>query len=91
MINWNDPDYVSAGHFYMLVKSVSITCADPQHPTSDITSYVYGPNTSTNTPGISFSNSSTLVNGATTAHAGFPMHVVLAFLAALLLGEHWLL
>jgi len=93
MINWNDPDYVSAGHFYMLVKSVSIQCADPQQPGADVTSYVYGPNSTANTPGISFSNRTTLLNGATLAHGGIPgvsVGVALAFVGAVLFGERWL-
>ncbi|KIY73018.1 glycoside hydrolase family 16 protein, partial [Cylindrobasidium torrendii FP15055 ss-10] len=62
-INWSDPDYTSAGHFYALVKEVSIKCADPEKAGADITSYVYNANITTNTPGISFSNEST-INGA---------------------------
>ena len=60
MINWNDPDYVAAGHFYALVSSVSIECADPTPPASDVTSYVYGSNSSQFTPSIAFSNESTI-------------------------------
>ncbi|THH18730.1 hypothetical protein EW146_g2312 [Bondarzewia mesenterica] len=64
MINWNDPDYKSAGHFYAMVSSVSVQCADPSTPQSDITSYIYGTNSSTMTPSVSFSNESVMVNGA---------------------------
>ncbi|KAF5389585.1 hypothetical protein D9757_004084 [Collybiopsis confluens] len=63
MINWQDPDYVSAGHFYALVQSVSVKCADPQSPGPNITSYIYGANQSTDTPNIDFSNQSTM-NGS---------------------------
>ena len=28
LIDWNDPDYKAAGHFYALVESVSVACAD---------------------------------------------------------------
>jgi beta-glucanase (GH16 family) len=62
MINWNDPDYVSAGNFYALVSSVTVKCGDAPGP--NITSYVYGSNTTASTPSISFSNRSTLVNAA---------------------------
>ncbi|KAF8918651.1 glycoside hydrolase family 16 protein [Mucidula mucida] len=64
MIDWSDPDYTSAGHFYALVKSVQIKCGDPQAPGENITSYVYGTNSSTDTPAIAFTNASTLINGA---------------------------
>lgn len=64
MIDWNDPDYKSAGQFYALVRSIEIQCGDPQKPDANITSYVYGSNTTTDTPSIAFSNVSTLLNGA---------------------------
>jgi len=63
MINWNDPDYVSAGHFYALFQSVSVQCNDPTLPNASDTSYVYGTNSSLDTPSIAFSNAST-INGA---------------------------
>ena len=63
MINWQDPDYVSAGHFYALIQSINITCADPTTEPSDATSYVYGKNSSTFTPSVAFSNLTT-INGA---------------------------
>ncbi|EIW78647.1 glycoside hydrolase family 16 protein [Coniophora puteana RWD-64-598 SS2] len=64
MINWQDPDYTSAGHFYAYVDTVSVTCNDPSTPTSDDTSYVYGSNTTTDTPSVSFSNATTEINAA---------------------------
>ncbi|KAG6333931.1 hypothetical protein ID866_5163 [Astraeus odoratus] len=64
MINWNDPDYVSAGHFYALFQSVSVQCNDTLTPNSSVTSYVYGPNVTLDTPSIAFSNASTLINSA---------------------------
>ncbi|KAF9269699.1 glycoside hydrolase family 16 protein [Marasmius fiardii PR-910] len=61
-INWNDPDYKAAGQFYALVKSVTVECGDK--PTdANITSYVYGPNSTTETPSVAFSNASVLLNG----------------------------
>ncbi|KAF8583269.1 glycoside hydrolase family 16 protein [Ramaria rubella] len=45
MINWNDPDYVAAGHFYTLIQSVTINCSDPAGSIfSGAQSYVYGAN-----------------------------------------------
>jgi len=66
MINWNDPDYTAAGHFYALVHSVSVTCTGTQTvpPGSDLVSYVYGGNRSNTSPAIIYSNSSTLLNAA---------------------------
>ncbi|KAI0346405.1 concanavalin A-like lectin/glucanase [Trametopsis cervina] len=63
MINWADPDYKSAGHFYALVQSVNVSCSDPTSEPSDTTSYVYGKNASLDTPAVAFSNKST-VNAA---------------------------
>ena len=51
------------GHFYALVSSVTVKCADPQAPGANITSYIYT-NSTGNTPGVLFSNQSTLLNGA---------------------------
>ncbi|KAK2461213.1 hypothetical protein APHAL10511_006740 [Amanita phalloides] len=62
MINWNDPDYESAGHFYAEVQSVQVQCADPVAPSSNVTSYVYQSNNADN-PSIAFSNASTLISG----------------------------
>jgi len=75
MINWNDPDYVAAGNFYTLIKSINITCNDPVKPSPDVTSYVYSPNTTTFTPGIEFSNKTT-INGATGGHIINPLLVL---------------
>lgn len=54
---------VILGHFYALVKSVSITCNDPSPANTTVTSYVYGKNSSAMTPNIAFSQLTT-VNGA---------------------------
>ncbi|KAI6029648.1 glycoside hydrolase family 16 protein [Pisolithus microcarpus] len=64
MINWNDPDYVSAGHFYALFQSVSVQCNDTAPMNSSVTSYVYGPNVTLDTPSIAYSNATTLINHA---------------------------
>lgn len=93
MINWNDPDYLSAGtlhhprflakahdrpgHFYALYQSVSVECNDPTSPGPGITSYVYGPNSTLDTPSIAFSNASTLINSARSFSDGSGMHGVL--------------
>lgn len=63
MINWNDPDYKAAGHFYALVSSVSVTCSDSSTEPVNTTSYIYGSNSSASTPSVAFSNEST-VNSA---------------------------
>jgi len=77
MINWSDPDYVSAGHFYALYQSVSVECNDTTAPGPGITSYVYGPNSTLNTPTIAFSNASTLINGASSLSDVNGIHGVL--------------
>ncbi|KAI0251080.1 concanavalin A-like lectin/glucanase domain-containing protein [Lactifluus subvellereus] len=64
MVNWQDPDYQSAGHFYALVKSVDVQCTDPTPPGPNVTSYVYDTNSSAMTPSIVFSNQSIVPNGA---------------------------
>jgi beta-glucanase (GH16 family) len=63
MINWQDPDYVSAGHFSATISSVSVQCAD-SGSTGNMTAYVYGSNSSTSTPNITMSTASTLLGGA---------------------------
>jgi len=63
-INWNDPDYVSAGHFYTLIKGISIQCADPTAPPAGADGYRIGTNSSQNTPSVLFTNVSTFLNGA---------------------------
>ena len=67
MIDWNDPDYQSTGHFYSLIKSVTIDCTDLTSADANTTSYVYTSN-DTN-PAITFSNASTMVDGALTLGA----------------------
>ncbi|KAJ7060985.1 glycoside hydrolase family 16 protein [Mycena amicta] len=64
LIDYNDPDYVSAGHFYALLQSVNITCADPTKPAGDITGYVYGANASADTPSVALTNLTTNINAA---------------------------
>ncbi|KAI0760422.1 concanavalin A-like lectin/glucanase domain-containing protein [Fomes fomentarius] len=63
VINWDDPDYKSAGHFYALVESVEVKCADSSSRSADAVSYVYGQNASAFTPSVAVSNETT-VNGA---------------------------
>lgn len=68
MINWNNPDYVAAGHFYTIIQSVSINCSDPAGsiPTG-AESYSYGPNTTTNglqIPSVLVTNKTTIMNAA---------------------------
>ncbi|KAJ8596182.1 glycoside hydrolase family 16 protein [Rhizopogon salebrosus TDB-379] len=87
MINWNDPDYVSAGHFYALFQSVSVQCNDPTPPNASETSYVYSTNSSLDTPSIAFSNAST-INGAPAliGVSASAMSTWLGMVAALVIG-----
>lgn len=88
MINWQDPDYRSAGevidslvitsalnmhlgHFYALLKSVEVQCANPTPPSPKDTSYIYGANSTALTPSVTFSNQTTLANGAPACSASF--------------------
>ncbi|KAI0828678.1 concanavalin A-like lectin/glucanase domain-containing protein [Trametes gibbosa] len=64
MINWDDPEYKAAGHFYALVSSVSIECADTASNPSNAQSYVYGKNASAFTPAVDVTNQTTINNGA---------------------------
>jgi len=84
LIDWNDPDYQKAGHFYTLIKQVQIQCADTSNPSINQTSYVYGTNTSASTPSVAFSNESFLLNGAHATLAGMPFPA--AYLAGLVLS-----
>jgi hypothetical protein len=66
MINWNDPDYIAAGHFYALIKSVSVQCQDPSAGTGNVTDptgYVYT-NVTGLAPSVAFTNGSTLLGAA---------------------------
>ncbi|KAJ7223670.1 concanavalin A-like lectin/glucanase domain-containing protein [Mycena haematopus] len=90
LIDYNDPDYLAAGHFYALVSSVNITCSDPTPPTAGITGYVYGANATTDTPSVALTNATTNINGASGLHGragtGFQMILAMA-LAAGVLGQ----
>jgi beta-glucanase (GH16 family) len=84
MIDWTNPDYTAAGHFYALVSSVNIQCADPVTPSGNVTSYIYGSNSSSFTPGINFSNATT-VNSAIGTHPSSSWKPVAAIVTGLLL------
>jgi len=82
MINWNDPDYQSAGHFYARINSISVKCANSSNmpANSNITSYVYGGNNASsssssnhNIPTILFSNRTTLLNGGLAGRLAVPL------------------
>ncbi|TFK38038.1 glycoside hydrolase family 16 protein [Crucibulum laeve] len=88
MIDWNDPDYNSAGHFYALLKSVTIKCADPTKPGPNMTSYVYGKNATANQPTVAFSNGSTLLNGAPNLALSGLHGIAVAIVAGLLVLFH---
>ncbi|KAH9941782.1 glycoside hydrolase family 16 protein [Epithele typhae] len=88
LINFDDPDYKAAGHFYALVESVSITCADSKSNPAGATSYVFGTNTSSFNPQVAVTNETT-VNGAGSLRAlsaGASVWSALVAGAALALG-----
>jgi len=89
MINWQDPDYVSAGHFYALVNKVTVKCADPTAAGANITGYRYGSNTTTLTPSISFTNETTLLNSGPLRFGGesLRLHAAIAVVAGLLVSH----
>ncbi|KAI0642799.1 concanavalin A-like lectin/glucanase domain-containing protein [Trametes meyenii] len=60
MIDWNDKDYQAAGHFYALVSSVSIECADAASNPANAESYVYKANSSAFTPQVDVTNQTTV-------------------------------
>jgi len=96
MINWNDPDFVSAGHFYAMFEKVTVKCTEPTaiDPAANITSYIYGGSSnSTNNPTILLSNHSTMVNGAEriVAVIGSSGTVATAMVMALVMGVNALL
>ncbi|KAF7351382.1 Glycoside hydrolase family 16 protein [Mycena sanguinolenta] len=90
LIDYNDPDYVAAGHFYAFISGVNITCNDPTALTASDTGYVYGPNSTTNTPSVALTNATTNINGAPGLRglAGTGFQVILAItLAVGVLGQ----
>jgi len=64
LIDYNSPDYKSAGHFYALIQSINVTCNDPVKPGADVTGYIYGANATTNTPAVALTNVTTNINAA---------------------------
>jgi len=66
LINWNDPDYVAAGHFSAIVSQVTVKCAPMTgvQNSSAMTSYVYAANDSMGVPTVQVTNRSTLLGGA---------------------------
>jgi len=94
MINWDDPDYKSAGHFYASINQVTVKCSTASVPTgSNITSYVYGGSKNqTSTPTITYSNHSSLLNSADHLMPAFGGNgVALTFFLGLLMGFNALL
>jgi hypothetical protein len=71
MIDWNDPDLKAAGQFAVILREVTIKCADQASlvkaaaiPVANITSYVYASNGTGGVPDIIYTNRSSLLNGA---------------------------
>ncbi|TFL04720.1 glycoside hydrolase family 16 protein [Pterulicium gracile] len=86
MIDYEHEDYKSAGQFYTLVKSIEIKCADTQPTTGNITSYVWGADSTSQSPVVIYSNSSTLLNGASGMHGAIqqPLQLWMTGLVGLL-------
>lgn len=77
-----------AGHFYALVKSVSVKCTDVQKPNVNTTSYVYQNSSQKATPAISLSNHSTLLNAAPMVGVSGKHGLVVALVTLLLALVH---
>ena len=89
MIDWSDPDYIAAGHFYMLVQSVTVKCADPTPPGPDVTSYIYGKNKTSEIPSIFLGNQMTILNDARAAlGSGLQFRGALVVVAGLMLASY---
>ncbi|KAG6850089.1 hypothetical protein H0H93_001222 [Arthromyces matolae] len=72
MVNWNDPDYKSAGHFFFILDSFSIKCADATSRPANATSYVFDPSQSSSLPvwpNILYADGSTILNNTASAVA----------------------
>ncbi|KZT01211.1 glycoside hydrolase family 16 protein [Laetiporus sulphureus 93-53] len=91
MIDWNDSDYKAAGHFYASFEWIAITCNDSSTVNSNITSYVYGSNSSAYTPNILYTNETTIESsgawGMSATRSGAAMWSLLACAVAMLLGS----
>jgi hypothetical protein len=81
-INFNDPDYKSAGNFWASIQEVTIKCADDKAPAQDTTGYVYGNGTKPTSPNVAFTNTSTLVNAAMPGALAVPAHTMGALVLA---------
>jgi len=71
MIDWNSPDYAAAGHYYALVKNVTVQCATNSAAgavPAGAVSYVYGQNVS-GVPSVLASNESSVTGAAPRAVA----------------------
>ena len=88
IINWDDPDYKSAGHFYVILDSVSVQCADASTNPANAQSYVYGTNASAFTPAIDVTNETTVnaAQGLRALAGGKAMWTALVAGAAMALG-----
>lgn len=87
MINWQDPDYIASGHFFMRFNKITVKCGDS--PPAGVSSYKYGGNSTAYTPTISFSNDSTIlgVGGGVTIGAPALRHVGLLVIGGVLLAH----
>lgn len=88
MINWNDPDYKAAGHFFATVKSVAVKCTNVQKADANTTSYVYQNSSQKATPSISLSNHSTMLNSAPMVGVSGQHGVIVGLVALFLAFAH---
>ncbi|KZP33738.1 glycoside hydrolase family 16 protein [Athelia psychrophila] len=70
MIDWSE---ATNGQFEALVSSISIVCADPTAASANTTGYVYQKDTSTNTPGITFTSAATNLGESSNTSSGKAM------------------
>jgi len=87
MIDWSDPDFVAAGQFYALVKSVEIKCNNLDN-SPNLTSYVYGNSSAVQEPLIEYTNRSTSLKGGAAAAVGGRHGVIVSAVAAFLVLVH---
>jgi len=80
------------GHFYAVVKSVSVKCTNGQKPNTNTTSYVYTNSSDHSSPQISLSNRSTLLSAAPLVGVSGMHGTIVALITLFLIFVHlfWL-
>ncbi|KAG6812876.1 hypothetical protein H0H92_015804 [Tricholoma furcatifolium] len=88
MIDWQDPDYLSAGYFDVVVQSVSVDCTVSNVRTAtEVTAYTYGnSNASLLTPDVMLVNASTILGNGAESILGltYSLRATLAIITGLL-------